>query len=163
MNKNIQTVSEKEWAEVANSELLCSLPFSVEEVEDKLSLEFFEYAEDGLGIVYGAYVSFFDYICFFHAHSRGTNEQGVSVYMRSYEPCPNELLDGLITFFEIEKKNLIYLTDKTFESRWALYRLDDNGNEALVHIFLCELNAKTMCARFERAGHKQSYYVKIIS
>ena len=45
--------------------------------------------------------------------------------------------------------------------RWALWRLDDNGNRFVVAVFANRDEAETTARAFEAHGHKQSYWVEV--
>ncbi len=44
--------------------------------------------------------------------------------------------------------------------RWALWRLDDNGNRFVVAVFANRDEAEATARAFEAHGHKQSYWVE---
>lgn len=44
--------------------------------------------------------------------------------------------------------------------RWALWRLDDNGNRFLVAVFACRDEAEAAARAFAVHGHKQTYWVE---
>jgi hypothetical protein len=45
------------------------------------------------------------------------------------------------------------------ESRWSVWRQDDNGNQFLVCANLTRANAEALAAELESRGHKQLYWV----
>mgnify|MGYP001209362565 CR=1 FL=1 len=45
-------------------------------------------------------------------------------------------------------------------ARWALWRLDDNGNRFVVAVFARRDEAETTARAFEAHGHKQTYWVE---
>lgn len=45
--------------------------------------------------------------------------------------------------------------------RWALWRLDDNGNRFVVAVFAHRDEAEAAACAFEAHGHKQSYWVEV--
>lgn len=44
--------------------------------------------------------------------------------------------------------------------RWALWRLDDNGNRFVVAVFVRLDEAEAAARAFEAHGHKQAYWVE---
>ncbi|WP_281050090.1 hypothetical protein [Thauera sp. GDN1] len=44
--------------------------------------------------------------------------------------------------------------------RWALWRLDDNGNRFVVAVFANRDEAEATARAFEAHGHKQTYWVE---
>ena len=47
--------------------------------------------------------------------------------------------------------------------RWALWRLDDNGNRFVVAVFANRDEAEAAARAFEAHGHKQTYWVEAVS
>lgn len=45
--------------------------------------------------------------------------------------------------------------------RWALWRLDDNGNRFVVAVFARRDEAEATARAFEAHGHKQTYWVAV--
>ncbi|MFC0708492.1 hypothetical protein [Azorhizophilus paspali] len=46
------------------------------------------------------------------------------------------------------------------ETRWLLYRIDDNGNEVEMRRFAERAEAEALMREYERRGHKQAYLVR---
>jgi hypothetical protein len=46
------------------------------------------------------------------------------------------------------------------QSRWLLYRIDDNGNEVVMHRFASRADAEAAMREYEARGHKQAYLVR---
>lgn len=45
-------------------------------------------------------------------------------------------------------------------ARWALWRLDDNGNRFLMAVFADRARAEAAALAYAGRGHKQTYYVE---
>lgn len=48
-------------------------------------------------------------------------------------------------------------------ARWALLRLDDNGNRFMVAVFPSRHEALAAMRGFEAHGHKQTYWVETVT
>lgn len=143
--------------------MLCELPYSVSDLEEMIGCEFFEYSEEGLGQIYGLYLAIEDTGLFFRGLSpKDFKSHGVVAYMRSYEQNPQHVLDTLCSTLKVEKHDLPWVTSNDFDDRWMVYRIDDNGNEIEMYQFLNESSAQSIVKSFERKGHKQSYFIKIV-
>lgn len=46
------------------------------------------------------------------------------------------------------------------EATWAVYRIDDNGNQFVVRRRLTADEAKRLVAEFEARGHRQVYWTE---
>lgn len=57
-------------------------------------------------------------------------------------------------------KTPIEVPDKRSPQRWALWRLDDNGNRFLMEVFDTREGAEAAAHDFTARGHKQAYWVE---
>jgi len=159
----MKQILKSEWDEVANSMQLCELPFSVEEIESKFSLSFFEYQEQGLGDCYGAYIHHGTSKYFLMGHADKTNKTpGVTVFIRSFEKNPKQSLANIYDGFQIDQSLLNWKLEDTSPPNWGVFRLDDNNNEVEMYRFQDIETANLIVAKFEQKNHKQTYSVKKI-
>ncbi|MBD3667345.1 MAG: hypothetical protein HUJ16_05260 [Kangiella sp.] len=154
----ISTINEERWGEIAHPVPICSFSVSVDCIEKKLNVEFFEYNEDGLGKCYGSFVELNGYMVFFQGFgNKEANNPGIQVYCRSFEKEPKVIVAKLTNVI-CEKPT--WVREELSKPNWLLYRLDDNGNEVLVNSFLDESSALFVKDSFDKKRHKQTYYVK---
>ena len=154
-------ISRNEWDEIANSFPLCELPLSVSEIEKKLNLSFFSYIEEGLGECFGAYLQTKSSKIYMKGFGHKDNlEPGVLVYVRSFEPSPEDVLYEILNQFSLRRSILPWLCEDLSPPRWQLVRLDDNNNEFEVNRFITKESALGMKEIYDRKKHKQSYFVK---
>lgn len=70
------------------------------------------------------------------------------------------------TFEQLDKEQKDYYLSKELRkpweqnSRWQLWRQDDNGNQFLIAVYPSERAALCVANTFESLGHKQTYWVK---
>lgn len=162
-------ILKEDWNKIATDadEALCILPFSVQELENIIHHQFFEYIEDGLGLLYGIFLNIDDAYIFCKGLSlkdfeiENRQNRGVTVYIRSYEPNPKKVLSIICNFFHLKENELLWITDKDFTIRWEVYKVD-NGNETRVNQFLSEHSARSTCKRYEKnmKGNEQKCFIR---
>ena len=157
----LRMINKSKWGEVGNSVELCQLPFSVAEMESNFDIVFFEYQEDGLGNLYGAYVEIDGFKLYLQGTPpRESNENGVLVMIRSIESSPSDCLNMLCNYLSLTVDALLWVMDNLSPPSWVLYRVDDNDNEVEMFRFLNESSAECLRLDYEKKGHKQGYYVR---
>jgi len=57
-------------------------------------------------------------------------------------------------------KTAVEAPDKRSPQRWALWRLDDNGNRFLMEVFDTRERADAAAHDYTARGHKQAYWVE---
>jgi hypothetical protein len=70
------------------------------------------------------------------------------------------LLDNLCAMVGVERGDLSWVQSDLSPRRWALYRLDDNGNRFLMSLFRDRTLAERTALAYERRGRKQTYMVE---
>lgn len=159
----LHQISREDWNEIANSEMLCGLPYSVLELEHIINYKLFQYNEEGLGQLYGIYLVIKHFGFFLRGLSpKKDKTHGILVYIRSYEPSPLKALRVICEYFKLTKEELSWITDKNFNFRWQLYTTDENHNEIEIHQFLNESSAISLYRYYKKNNYKQKYFIKVL-
>ena len=154
-------IQKNDWDEVASNIHLCTLPLSVCDAEKTGGISFTEFEEQGLGTCYAAYLQQNNSMCYLMGYiDKKSDELGISVYMRSFEPSPEYLLNCLCDFFGIDQTRLEDVNEKLSPPEWTVYRLDDNNNKVEMQRFHDENVAEFYRATYEERKHKQTYTVE---
>ncbi len=158
---SLKKVSPEEWSPKRELDQLplLELPFSIEEVQQKLSITLDRYPVDGLGEFLGAAFKLDTQYLLINGpiEYAGTN---AIVEMLGNEPKPKTLLTNLCNVFDLDKDDLPWVTELLSSPAFIVLRLDDNGNEVEMQRFHREGTASYYAQKYEERGHKQTYTVK---
>jgi hypothetical protein len=116
--------------------------------------EFLYFASPATGTVFLIRVPLEDYTI--------VPEPKVPLFCVQGDASPLTCLVDLLETLAIDRSDLSWVADEMATSElptWALWRQDDNGNEALVQSFTGYRKARAELARFEALGHKQTYWL----
>jgi len=154
-------IQKSDWNEVASNIHLCTIPLSVNDIEKAGGIFFVECEEQGLGTCYAAYLQQGDSMCHLMGYmDKNSNELGIAVYMRSFEPSPEFLLGCICDFLGLEQSNLEDVNDELSPPEWNVYRLDDNNNKVEMQRFHDKTVAEYFRTMYEERKHKQTYTVE---
>ena len=177
---NIEQISESDWNEICHPMYLCTLNYYPLDIKERYNLEFFEYIEDGLGLLCASIIKIKDTLYWLFANvdesgetqliaddprSQMDNREAikVTVKIRSFERDSKVALDLLCTALSLSEDHLYIKSNNLGSAKWQLTRLDDNGNEIEMYRFLENSCARFIQKQYEKKGHKQSYYVREIT
>ena len=155
----IESLNESEWREEANPCALCKVKFDALIFKNKFNLKPLVYIEDGLSectaflfkILSSKYWvrSFLEY-----------EDQRPFIYV----DVPSTESDSLIAYERLVKtlnlKDIEWHHEDLGPASWILSRLDDNGNEIEMGRYLEDSSAEFIRRKYEKKGHKQTYYVR---
>ena len=139
---------------------LCQLPIDADEFETRTGLTMaLEDADLGPERFLFASLGAVTFL-FLSRPSGPPGAQLVGVSVLSYEPDPPRARAELLAALGFTSDQLPWSAELEPPGRWALWRLDDNGNEIEMMRFPDERRASLARAWYERRGHKQSYSVR---
>lgn len=154
----MKQITEKEWSEIASPYQLCTLEITLPQLASDFGFKLTSYAEHGLGKLEFVIVKI-DNINYWLSSPHAQQELGTSVQIQSFEPDSKTALNKLLSELKLNENDLLWKNDYLGPAKWALYRLDDNTNEALIKVFLSKSSAQFVAEQYEQKGHKQSYFV----
>ncbi|MCW8878657.1 MAG: hypothetical protein OQK51_16520 [Kangiellaceae bacterium] len=176
---NLEQLAKEDWNEIGSSVYLSTFNLYPQDVESNYGIVFFQYVEEGLGLQNASVVKIDGviYLLYAAADESGTigsiiddndsnNENRealkVSVNVLSYCQDSKVALDLICEALSINVTELYNYNENLGRAKWQLSRLDDNGNEEVMFVFLDENCANLVRDRYEKKGHKQHYYVNEI-
>ena len=102
-----------------------------------------------------------------HLHDKSDRVEQVLRSKNYSEEAAVELLEdfSLVEALKTREVNLKANLpgDSDSKGSFQLWRQDDNGNEFMISEHQSELEAQLLRKRLERRGHKQHYWVKVVS
>lgn len=155
----MKQITEKEWPETASPYQLCTLRVNLPQLASDFGFKLTSYSEHGLGKLEFCIVRIDD-INYLLSSPHAQQGFGTSVQIQSFEPDSRKALNKLLNELKLSESELLWKTDYLGPAKWALYRLDDNNNEALIEVFLSKSSAKFVAEQYEIKGHKQCYFVR---
>jgi hypothetical protein len=159
----LKQIDKDQWDEVISSIQICTLPLSVQEVEKKLCISFFEYEEQGLGKCFGSYLQISGSKLFLMGVDSKQNASfGVVVHVRSFEKEPIKCVQEICYLLEIKTNELRWINPNVSTPKWVIYKLDGNGNEVEAYRFLEKRIADAFLKIHGNKEHKQIYHLKEI-
>lgn len=159
----MQKIKESEWDEVAHPYFVCELPMAVSKIESRLSLDFFDFEEDGLGQCFGCYLEDGEFKYFIRGYEdKDGATPGPSVYVRSFEPDPRGAVLRLCDALSIREEDLNSAADMT-PPKWEVSCVNprDSGTDA--RRFHEEASARYVRDVMIRDGHAKQCEVKRIT
>lgn len=157
----IEQLPHSDWTETAAPLPVCTLPFDAAALGERHGLRF-ELDEDyGLGPRLSSVVRAGDLVLWLESHLLDPDEAKlVTVFVRSDVENSLDALQTVLTCFRLQEPDLAWRSDCLGPARWALMRLDDNGNEVEMKRYQLEVSAQWMSRQYEKRGHKQLYFVR---
>jgi hypothetical protein len=108
MNQITESEWKVSWVEPGYLFQICQLPFSVQEIEEKFNLSFFDYIEDGLGVCFGAFIKIENQKYFLIGYGNKANKNpSVVVHLKSFEKNDVSLREKICQGFRIARSNLL--------------------------------------------------------
>lgn len=161
--KTIEQLDEADWDEIAGPEPIAVLPLSPDDLLKSSGIEFVEFDDDGMGLCQRAGIKIDDTIFALFTHpERFEGKACLTVETRSFEKDSEKALSLLLEVLNIQRDELLWEREDLGPTKWALNRIDDNGNEFEMYRFQNEHSANWMRMKYEKRGHKQTYFVKKI-
>lgn len=156
-----EALSREQWQAicVADAVPLAELPFGIAAAPQKTGVEFLQYHEDGMGEYLVAALKYRDW-CFLLDGPLENDDVNAVIHVAGNEPQPGELLKAVCQALDCELAALPWISDYCTGPGFAVYRVDDNGNEIIMQRFFTEQSAQRYADDYQSRGHKQIYLVK---
>ena len=152
----LKQIDKEEWNPLYDAEPLCTLPFSVNEIEEKHDIKFFKYVEEGLGTVFGAFCSADTHLLFLNGyHSRDDKRIGIAIDAQGNNTDPENTVQKISSVFKVKPS---WVRENLSTPKWGLLRQGDDGNEVEITRFHRRELAEYVMKKFTDKGHKQIYF-----
>ncbi len=159
--KTIEQLDESEWDEIAGPDAIAILPLSPEDLLKSDGIEFVEFDDDGMGLCQRAGIKIDGTIFALFTHpERFKDKAWLTVETRSFEKDSEKALSLLLEALKIQRNELLWEREDLGPAKWVVNRIDDNGNEFEMYRFQNEHSANWIRMKYEKRGHKQTYFVK---
>lgn len=159
----LRQVSGSNWNRHYDAEPLCSLCFSVSDIESKFDIEFVQSSEEGLGQVFGAFCEINGHQLVLKGYDTKEDKKlGVVIEVQGNNPDPKNTIEEILSCFGIGLADLTWVRDDLTPPKWILFRQGDDGNEVEITRFHKEEVAEYVMKVFTNRGHKQIYFIRNI-
>ena len=151
-------IDKGEWNSLYDAEPLCTLPFSVSEIEEMHDVKFFEYVEEGLGTVFGAFCIIDSHLLFLNGYGTKDDKSiGIAIEVQGNNTDPENTVQKISSVFKVQPN---WVREDLSIPKWKLLRQGDDGNEVEITRFHRRELAEYVMKKFTDRGHKQIYFIR---
>lgn len=157
----IEQLEHADWVEMTMPLPICTLPFDPSAMSERHGLRFELDEDDGLGPRLSSVARVKEWVLWLESHPQGPpGAELVTVFVYCDIEDSLAALHAVLDGLALREEQLYWRSDCLGPARWALCRLDDNGNEVEMKRFQLEAAAQWTAQQYEKRGHKQLYFVK---
>ncbi|MGC1510823.1 hypothetical protein FT643_16820 [Ketobacter sp. MCCC 1A13808] len=139
----MKVIDINKWGKFTGREALCSLPLSVNEFSQRTGIELEEFAEDGLGVCYCAFIQIRHSKYFVQGFvSRDSKSPPLSIDMEGNQPQPMSCLQDLLIALGLTAQQLPWIKNDLAPPQWAILRQCDDGDAVEVSRYFRESAAQ---------------------